>query len=53
MHCEEYVHIRTWHIYNTDYIKGLKPCSKAFTTFEKQTTNHENNVETQTKHMYS
>ena len=31
-------------------MEGLKPCSGAFTTIEKQTTN---NVQTQHKHMYS
>ena len=35
------------------YIKGLKPCSRAFTTIRKQTKIMQNNVETQHKHMYS
>ena len=55
MHCEEYRHIRTWHIYNTGKMLFIviEACCKAFTTIGNNQEIMQNNVEAQHKHMYS
>ena len=42
LHCKEHGHMRsgTFTTQGKRYIQGSKPYSRAFTTIEKQTTNH-------------
>ena len=51
MHCKQYGHIRTWHIYNTG--KTLYIVEELLLQSENNQQTMPNNEETQHKHMYS
>ena len=56
LHCKEYGHIRTWHIYNTGktcMYRDRNRVVELLLKFENKPRIMQNNLETQHKHMYS